>query len=131
MSEKKLTIKQKKFIKETIKGRNGTAAAIAAGYSEKTARFIASENLTKPNIVAKIEKVMSAEADKLGITAEYILSGLKKWADTDNEKLASTSVKSLELLGKHRKLFHDGDLNVKLSEEERHKETQKQIEELG
>ena len=43
---KGLTAKQKRFV-EAYTG-NATAAAIAAGYSEKTAPFIGAENLKKP-----------------------------------------------------------------------------------
>ena len=62
---RKLKPKQRKFIayytdptKDTF--GNATRSAIAAGYSEKSARFIASENLTKPNIQSEIAGVMDA-----------------------------------------------------------------------
>ena len=51
----KLKGKQDAFVKAYILNPNATQAAIAAGYSEKTARFIGSENLTKPNIIAAIK----------------------------------------------------------------------------
>ncbi|MVN88276.1 hypothetical protein GO986_16140 [Deinococcus sp. HMF7620] len=50
-----LTPKQKKFVREYVREPNGAKAAIAAGYSEDSARQIASENLTKPNIAAAVE----------------------------------------------------------------------------
>lgn len=52
----KLTIKQKKFADEYIISGNATDAAIRAGYSEKTARSIGNENLTKPDISKYIQK---------------------------------------------------------------------------
>lgn len=51
-----LTPKQRLFVQHYMACFNGTQAAILAGYSEKTARFIASENLTKPNIRAAIKE---------------------------------------------------------------------------
>lgn len=45
-----LTEKQKRFCDYYIEDPNATQAAIRAGYSKKTARFIGNENLTKPNI---------------------------------------------------------------------------------
>ena len=51
-----LTIKQKRFIENILVDGNGTKAAIDAGYSAKTAKEIASENLTKPTIKAEIDK---------------------------------------------------------------------------
>ncbi len=43
----KLTPKQKAFADYYIQTGNATEAAIKAGYSKKTARFIGNENLTK------------------------------------------------------------------------------------
>ena len=48
----KLTDKQQRFV-DAYNG-NATQAAIAAGYSEKTARSMGRENLTKPYILAEI-----------------------------------------------------------------------------
>ena len=45
-----LTPKQKVFAEEYIKCGNATEAARKAGYSEKAARQIATENLSKPSI---------------------------------------------------------------------------------
>lgn len=68
----KLTEKQKRFCDEYLIDLNGTQAAIRAGYSEKTARFIATENLTKPNIrkyiddrLAEKEKELIADQDEV------------------------------------------------------------------
>jgi phage terminase small subunit len=53
-----LTKKQQKFIEEYfVCGMNATQAAINAGYSEKTARSIGHENLTKPDIKAEIDRI--------------------------------------------------------------------------
>lgn len=58
----KITARQRKFIDEYIKCLNGAEAARRAGYSPETARSIASENLTKPNIRAEIERIMKEKA---------------------------------------------------------------------
>lgn len=50
-----LTQRQRIFCEEFIKTNNATKAAIAAGYSEKTARVIGPENLSKPAISAYIK----------------------------------------------------------------------------
>ena len=51
----KLTPKQKAFADNYIEnGGNATVAAVSAGYSDKTARFIGAENLTKPHILGYI-----------------------------------------------------------------------------
>ncbi|HEV2629192.1 MAG TPA: terminase small subunit [Pseudolabrys sp.] len=51
-----LTQKQIRFVEEYLVGGVGSRAAIAAGYSEKTARSIASELLRKPAVAAELER---------------------------------------------------------------------------
>ena len=48
-----MTERQRRFVDEylILKGRNGTQAAINAGYSPKTAYSIACENLKKPESI--------------------------------------------------------------------------------
>lgn len=53
-----LTPKQKAFAEEYIKCGNATEAARKAGYSEKAARQIATENLSKPSISEYIRQRM-------------------------------------------------------------------------
>lgn len=50
-----LTAREEKFVEEYLKCRNGAEAARRAGYSKRSARSIANENLTKPDILAEIE----------------------------------------------------------------------------
>ena len=64
MADIELTEKQRIFCNEYILDWNGTRAAIKAGYSEKTANVIASENLTKPYIQAYI-KDLQADIEKI------------------------------------------------------------------
>mgnify|MGYP003122375487 CR=1 FL=1 len=57
VSELKLTPKQDAFVKAyLLNGGNATQAAIKAGYSEKTAKSIGQENLTKPAVKKAIAK---------------------------------------------------------------------------
>ena len=60
-----LTAKQKRFCDEYLIDLNATQAAIRAGYSEKTAAVIATENLRKPNIKEYIEKRMEEKEKSL------------------------------------------------------------------
>jgi phage terminase small subunit len=116
---KKLTPKQKKFAKEYQKDLNGKQAAIRAGYSPKTAKEIASENLTKPNVAQEINKDLDKTLEKLGIDAEYILGGIKKTIERCEEEEkhdAGAILKGFELLGKYKslklwtdKVEHSGD----------------------
>ena len=79
----KLTAKQERFVDEYMIDLNATQAAIRAGYSEKTARNIASENLSKPNIQAAIAERQAEIAQKLGITKESIAKELARIAYDD------------------------------------------------
>lgn len=56
--EVKLTNKQRVFIDEYVKCFNASEAARRAGYSEKTARQIGQENLSKPDIKTEIQERM-------------------------------------------------------------------------
>jgi len=75
-SEKRLTSRQRAFIAYYIETWNAAEAARRAGYSEKTARFIGSQNLTKLNIRAEIDRRLAAMA----MSAEEILARLKDQA---------------------------------------------------
>lgn len=74
-----LTNKQRVFIDEYLQCFNATEAARRAGYSEKTARAIGCENLTKPDIKAEIEKALQENA----MTAAEVLSRLAEMARGD------------------------------------------------
>lgn len=56
-----LTAKQKRFCQEYVIDFNGAQAAIRTGYSVKTARMIASENLTKPNIKKYVSDLLESK----------------------------------------------------------------------
>lgn len=78
VQEKKLTGKQKLFADYYIgeANLNATRAAILAGYSEKTARQMGSENLSKPNISEYIENRL----DELALKSKEVLAILTNHA---------------------------------------------------
>lgn len=71
-----LNDKQKQFCNEYLIDLNGTQAAIRAGYSEKTARSIANENLTKPDIQEYIQKLQEGIAKRNKISQDEVLQDL-------------------------------------------------------
>lgn len=121
----KLTAKQQRFCDEYLIDLNATQAAIRAGYSEKTARIIAAENLTKPNIKAYIQQRMDEKEKELIADQNEVLKyltavmrgdhteqvpifigeGIQKITDIDVS--ARERLKAAELLGKRYSLFTD------------------------
>ena len=68
-----LTAKQQKFVDEYMIDCNATQAAIRAGYSEKTARQIGEQNLSKLDILSAIKARQAAERKKNIITFDRLL----------------------------------------------------------
>lgn len=102
----KLNPKQERFCQEYLIDLNATQAAIRSGYSEKTAKAIGSENLTKPDIMARVQELTKAREERTEITADGVLKDIYK---ISQELMAKNSdkLKALELLGRHLKLFTD------------------------
>ena len=73
---KKLTAKQEAFCQEYLIDLNATQAAIRAGYSDSTARQIASEMLSKPYISEYISSLKADRMNKTQVDAEYVLKRL-------------------------------------------------------
>lgn len=75
-----LTAKQEMFVREYITDFNATRAAIAAGYSKKTASSIGHENLSKPEIQGFMKSLLRPKMEKLEVTAERILKEYENMA---------------------------------------------------
>lgn len=104
----KLTDKQVAFCQEYLIDLNATQAAIRAGYSEKTAQAIGSENLCKPLIAERIAELNAERAAKTETEAEWVIRRLKENDVKANEMdELGHSNKALELIGKHNALFTD------------------------
>ncbi len=73
MNKRKLTPKQERFISEYLVDLNATQAAVRAGYSPRTARAIACENLAKPDIQEAIAAAKQARAEATKIDSEWVL----------------------------------------------------------
>lgn len=69
-----LTAKQQKFCDKYVECGNATEAARFAGYSEKTAKDIGAENLSKPNLKAYIDRRMAEISRPTIASAEEVLT---------------------------------------------------------
>lgn len=72
----KLTAKQQRFVDEYLIDLNATQAAIRAGYSEKTAFSIETENLRKPLIQKAIQQRKQAREQRTEITQDRVIQEL-------------------------------------------------------
>jgi phage terminase small subunit len=119
-----LTEKQKRFADAYIETGNASEAARRAGYSEKTARFTASENLTKPNIKSYIDERLQQLSDQRIMKAEEVMQILTSIARNEEQEevvvfgegsssivnkgmSAKDRIKALELIGKRYAIFTD------------------------
>jgi phage terminase small subunit len=120
----KLTEKQKRFADYYIETGNATESAVKAGYSRKTAKEIASENLTKPNIKEYIDSRLKEMDNKRIMNAEEVMQLLTSIARNEIQEdvvvfgeggsdiatkgmSAKDRLKALELIGKRYTLWTD------------------------
>lgn len=125
----KLTLKQKKFADEYIISGNATDAAKKAGYSEKTAFTIATENLKKPYIkqyidqrikelddkkIAKQEEVLQyltsvlrGESKSAIVVVEGLGDGVSEARTVKKTPDEKERLKAAELLGKRYRIFSE------------------------
>ena len=142
-----MTEKQKRFCDFYIETGNAKEAAIRAGYSEKTAKQIGQENLTKPDLrayiderLAELKNERTADAQEVleyltavmrGEYKEATLIGVGEGAQAvvDIGVGAKDRLKAAELLGKRHALFTDkvdlqtGDIVIKVGEWDADEET--------
>lgn len=137
-----LTPKQQKFVEQYLISLDATAAAIAAGYSRRTASVQGYQLLHHPSVAAAVTAATEERSRRTGITSDVILGELLKLAridvglafDKDGKLLAIRDMpedlrraiagfdvdddgrvkvrfldktRSLELLGKHLRLYTD------------------------
>ena len=116
--------RQAVFVAEYLKTLNAHKAAIATGYSAKTAWKIGTENLQKLAIQEAITAAMAERASSCRIDAEYVLNKIRDTVErcsqaepvldrlgneTGEWRFDSNGVlKGCELLGKHLGMFKDG-----------------------
>jgi phage terminase small subunit len=105
-----LTFKQARFVEEYLVDLNATQAAIRAGYSERTARQIASENLSKPDIQQAIAARQKELADKRLWDMERLVQEAEtnlELARTGGWRGVSAGNGALELIGRVTGILSD------------------------
>ena len=124
-----LTPKQQRFVEEYLVDLNATRAAVRAGYSERNAGKIGHELLEKTRISKAIQDAQKKRSERVEITQDYVLKGLKEITercmqrapvctmkgeqvvDEEGNNLwafdGKTACRAFELLGKHLGMFTD------------------------
>jgi phage terminase small subunit len=118
-----MTDKQKMFVAEYLVDLNATAACIRAGYSERNADKIGSQLLGKSRISQAIQQAQEKRAEKINLSAEWVLERFKlisdrciqgepildtKGHETGEWKFDSAGAnKATEMIGKHLGMFTD------------------------
>lgn len=106
ITTQELTDRQARFCEEYLIDLNATQAAIRAGYSEKTAREQAAQNLSKLNIQEKIAELKAERSKRTEITQDSVIQELAAVARAEVKGVrAVDKLKALELLGKHLGMF--------------------------
>lgn len=126
-----MNARQKRFCDEYLIDCNATQAAIRAGYSQKTAKQIGQENLTKPDLKSYIDEQLELLHNQKTADAQEVLEyltavmrgehteqtlqlvgeGVQTIADIDVS--ARERLKAAELIGKRYGMFKD-NVNVDL-----------------
>jgi len=111
--DKPLTPKQRKFCEEYLIDLNATQAALRAGYSKKTAKDIACQNLAKPNISEKIAELQEETRKRTLVTVDFVVNGIKTIAEEGEQE--NNRLKAYDLLGKHLGVYEkDNTQTVKV-----------------
>jgi phage terminase small subunit len=101
-----LSPKRAEFVRQYLIDRNGTQAAIRAGYRAPNAHVTASRLLDDEEVRRAIDEKTEKLAAKLELSAEKVLADIERIAnDAHNAADFSAALKGKELLGKHLKLF--------------------------
>lgn len=95
----KLTEKQKRFIDYYIETANATESARKAGYSERTAKNIGAENLTKLNFFIQ-ERLQQKANERIASQNEVLEFFSKVLRGEEKEAEIKDKIKCGELLGK-------------------------------
>jgi len=139
-----MTPKLSRFIEDYIIHLNATLAAKNAGYSERTAKQIGAENLTKPVVKQAISLAIYERSLRSKITADQVLNDIEMIKRDAMQKIVTVTpqadgtysklqvmanhagaLKACELHGKHLKMWTDkievgGDITVQISSLDEH-----------
>lgn len=103
----KLTDKEAAFVREYLVDKNGTAAAVRAGYKDGPgARIQAQRLMKKPAVQAALQRALKEQEKRTLIAADQVLLDINALADkAARAGEFHAAIRGKELIGKHYKLF--------------------------
>jgi phage terminase small subunit len=108
VAERKLTLKQVRFVEEYLVDLNATQAAIRAGYSARNADKIGPRLVGNRRVRQAIMDAQQSRSQQTALTAEWVLDRLREEAQrTDKSGSPTARVAALKLLGQHVGLWRD------------------------
>ena len=104
--KRKLTEKQKRFVKEYVIDYNATKSAQRAGYSEKTAYSIGNQLLNNIEVQKALQKQIAKLNDKAEASAEEAVKMCRDIALIDSRDYVEKRIsKGIELYGRTQAAF--------------------------
>lgn len=108
MGKVHFTPKKARFCEEFMVDMNATQAAVRAGYSQRSAKYIGAELLAQPAVAARIAELRAAVQVRTDVTIDQVVAELWRNAMTAQKREDfKSSNRALELLGKHLGMFPD------------------------
>ena len=118
-----LTPKQQAFVEQYLVDRNGTQAAIRAGYAPKAAQEQASRLLSNAMVAAAIAEAGKKASAKVELDVEWVLRGIKENYERamqaepvrdregnptgEYQYAGAVANKALEMAGRYNAMFKD------------------------
>jgi phage terminase small subunit len=90
--------RQQRFVQEYLVSLNATKAAIAAGYSERSAHVHGCKLLKEPKVAAEIAVQQRAAADRAGISVDRVIQELARIAFANMEDFARFGGDAVDLV---------------------------------
>ena len=101
-----MTPRQQRFVDEYLVDLNATQAAVRAGYSARTANEQGTRLLANASIAGAVQMAQQARSDRMQITQDDVLRGLRREATLTGEGPSHAArVSAWGLIGKHLGMF--------------------------
>jgi phage terminase small subunit len=108
-----LTEKEQLFCRFFVNNRNATQAAIKAGYSVKTARFIGYELLTKLHIKAEVERLKAIRNEAIMLSEDDIVERQMRIAFADMTDFSEFGTEDVPITDPYGKPLMNDDGSMK------------------